>query len=273
MARKDKGKQSVGDIDELDLPPEKEASKQRQMGAFIGEIALIVVAALVITSLLRVFVFQVFEVPSRSMEQTLEVKDRIVAVRLFDYHRGDIVVFEDPDARWMGVQQGSSSQFRRGLEKLYLLPDSSQGYLVKRVIGMPGDHVKCCDQDQRITINGKALDEKSYLYTDSSGIPVSPSDTPFDVVVPADHIFVMGDHRDMSGDSRLHMCAPTTGGEPAGSYGFIPSDKVVGPVKLILSPLSRIAGFSPPDSFADIPPASGEAPPAPIIAEGSCGGR
>ncbi|MGZ7212502.1 S26 family signal peptidase, partial [Streptococcus pyogenes] len=78
------------------------------------------------TALLRVFVFQVFQVPSGSMEETLELKDRIVAMRVSDFERGDIVVFEDPDAMWMGVQPASTNPVREVLEALYLLPDSSQ---------------------------------------------------------------------------------------------------------------------------------------------------
>lgn len=249
-------------------PKTAEPSFFRQLVTFIFEAGLAITVALVVTALLRVFVFQVFQVPSGSMEQTLELRDRIVAVRLADFERGDVVVFEDPDARWMGPQLPASNPVRRTLEVLKLLPDSTQGYLVKRVIGMPGDHVTCCDQSDRITINGVGLDE-TYLYTDA-GQMVLPSETPFDLVVPADHVFVLGDHRDRSGDSRLHLCEQTDPGVPAGMYGFVPVDRVVGPVKAIVLPPGRWRGFSTPVEFAAIPAATDPPPPAPVLGAGTC---
>lgn len=240
-----------------------------QLFGFIAEASLAVIVALVITALLRVFVFQVFQVPSGSMERTLEQGDRIVAIRLANFQRGDIVVFEDPPAQWMGTQPASTNPIRQALEALYLLPDSSQGYLVKRVIGTAGDHVACCDQSDRITVNGVALDESSYLFNDAAGQLVRPSETAFDVVVPAGHIFVLGDHRDRSGDSRLHLCESTDTGIPAGMNGFVPVEDVVGPIVAVVLPPHRWRVFTTPETFADVPPA-GQAPPAPILGDGTC---
>ena len=244
-------------------------SVTRQVFTFFAEAGLAILVALVITALLRVFIFQVFRVPSGSMENTLEQRDRIVAVRLTDYQRGDIVVFEDPPAQWMGPQPAASDPVRRTLEALQLLPDSTQGYLVKRVIGLPGDHVRCCDQSQRINVNGVALDEQDYLYRDAAGQPVAPSGIPFDIVVPSGHLFVMGDHRDRSADSRLHLCEQTDAGVPAGMNGFIPQANVIGPVTTIVLPPGRWRSFSTPDTFAAIP-AGQDAPLAPVIGEGTC---
>ena len=272
MGRRRKGDEQVAEVDDLDAPPARRPSKFNQVVTFAGETLLAILVTLVITALLRVFVFQVFQVPSGSMEETLELRDRIVAMRVSDFERGDIVVFEDPDAMWMGVQPASTNPVREVLEALYLLPDSSQGYLVKRVIGMPGDHVACCDQQGRVTINDVAIDESSYLYKDASGLSVAPSDTPFDVIVPADRIFVLGDHRDRSGDSRLHMCEATHNGVPAGMYGFIPISNVVGPVVAVVAPLTRITTFSVPQTFAGVPDAVDDPPAAPVLGEGSCGG-
>ena len=251
-------------------PEDGGMSPFRQFLAFVAEAGLAILVALVITALLRVFVFQVFQVPSGSMERTLEQHDRIVAVRLADFQRGDIVVFEDPPGQWMGPQPAASNPIRRALETLYLLPDSTQGYLVKRVIGMPGDHVACCDQNDRITVNGVALDESEYLYADASGQLVKPSEVVFDVVVPVDHIFVLGDHRDRSGDARLHLCEATAPGVPEGMNGFVPVDHVVGPVVATVLPPGRWRTFSTPGTFSDVPPAQGEAPQAPILGEGTC---
>ncbi len=245
-------------------------STLRSLSTVLGEAALAVVVALVITALLRVFVFQVFQVPSGSMEHTLELGDRIVAVRVADFQRGDVVVFEDPPAQWMGPQPASTNPARRALEGLQLLPDSTQGYLVKRVIGLPGDHVSCCDQSGQLTINGVPVDETSFLYTDASGATVNPSDIKFDIVVPAGHLFMMGDHRDRSGDSRIHLCEPTPPGVPAGMNGVVPVEDVVGPVTLIVLPLGRIQTFSTPESYSVVPPPGQDPPPAPVLGEGTC---
>lgn len=250
--------------------PAVRPSAAKQFGVFVLEALLAISVALVVTALLRVFVFQVFQVPSGSMENTLELRDRIVAVRLADFERGDVVVFEDPPAQWMGPQPASTNPVRRGMEALRLLPDSTQGYLVKRVIGMPGDHVYSDGQGGPIIINGVPLDESSYLYADQVGTLVAPSDTPFDIVVPAGHLFMLGDHRDRSGDSRLHLCEQTAPGVPEGMNGFVPIDDVVGPVVAIVLPPNRWTGFEAPDSFAAIP-APAEAPAAPVLGAGTCG--
>lgn len=120
-----------------------------------------------------------------------------------------------------------------------------------------------------MTVNGVALDEESYLFADSTGQRVAPSDIAFDIVVPADSIFVMGDHRDRSGDSRLHLCEQTAAGVPDGMNGFVPIDHVVGPVTAIVLPPGRWRGFGTPDAFAAIP--AGQDPPAaPILGAGTC---
>ena len=113
---------------------------------------------------------------------------------------------------------------------------SSAGHLIKRVIGMPGDKVVCCDAKGRITVNGYALDETSYLYTGPDGDQVDPSDVTFDVVVPKDRIFVMGDHRDLSADSRCHLSDLSTT-QAKGQVAFVPDDLVVGPAVAIAWPL------------------------------------
>lgn len=233
----------------------------------VGQILLAVLVALIITALIRVFIFQVFRVPSGSMEQTLETRDRIVSIRMADWQRGDIVVFEDTNG-WLGEPQITQNPVLRGLEKVKLLPDSEKNYLVKRVIGTAGDKVKCCDVEGRLTVNGQPLDEESYLYQTESGVPVAASETRFEVTVPQGHIFVMGDHRDRSGDSRLHMCS-TVEGQPFGSAGFIPESAVVGPVKAIVLPLNRIQGFERPATF-DAVPAAQEAPQDPVLGPGTC---
>ncbi|BCQ05343.1 signal peptidase I [Cutibacterium avidum] len=221
------------------------------------EIVLIIVGALVISAILRAFVGQMFVIPSRSMQNTLQVGDRVVAVKAADFHRGDVVVFRDTE-HWLPAAQDRRSVPGKVLEFVGLLPNTSSNYLIKRVIGMPGDTVACCNVKGQMTVNGKALDERSYLYSEN-GQMVEPSTMKFRVTVPKDRMFVMGDHRNASGDSRYHIQDLDPDGY-TGAPGFVPLDNVVGPAKAILMPLNRIDGLGTPDTFKGIPDRSGSAP-------------
>ncbi|MCV2499711.1 signal peptidase I, partial [Melissococcus plutonius] len=144
------------------------------------------------------------------------------------------------------------------LEFVGLLPNKSSNYLIKRVIGMPGDTVACCNVNGQVTVNGKALDERSYLYSEN-GEMVKPSAMEFRVTVPRGRMFVLGDHRNASGDSRYHL-QDLDPGEYTGAPAFVPLDDVVGPAKAILMPLNRIEGLGTPDIFRGIPDRSSSAP-------------
>lgn len=234
----------------------------------VKEIVLILVLALVISAVLRAFVGQLFVIPSGSMENTLMPGDRVVAVKPLDVHRGDIVVFKDSQ-RWMGDPPPRRTGLGRALEFVGLLPDTSSNYLVKRVIGMPGDTVECCDPQGRLVVNGHSLDESSYLYRDPAGHQVAPSAIRFKVVVPQGHIFVMGDHRDASGDSRYHLTDVDPNGY-RGSRAFIALDDVVGPTKAIVFPLSRFRVITHPPSDLSAPPDRvASAPPRGEVCVGS----
>ncbi len=248
-------------------PPKASQSFWRRMLVNLVQVFLTVLVALIIVALARAFIFQIFRVPSGSMEQTLQLRDRIAAVRVADWSRGDVVVFEDKN-NWLGGPQITTSPFLRGLEKIGLLPNSEHSYLVKRVIGLPGDNVKCCSPNGKLTVNGKELTEDDYLYRNPDGSRVAPSEISFDVTVPADHIFVMGDHRDRSGDSRIHMCEVSAQG--TGWAGFIPQDAVVGPVKAVVLPFNRTHGLTRPATFADIPDPTEPAPEAPVLSGNTC---
>lgn len=128
------------------------------LAAAAREFVLIVVGALIVSSILRAFVGQMFIIPSESMQNTLLVGDRVVVEKLTDVERGDVVVFEDPGG-WLG--DGESGQKRgsvgRFFEVVGLLPDSSHGHLIKRLVGMPGDKVACCDSKGRLMVNGQPL--------------------------------------------------------------------------------------------------------------------
>ena len=229
---------------------------------WLFEISLILIGALVISALIRTFIGQMFIIPSGSMENTLQPGDRVMVSKLGSFQRGDIVVFEDPGG-WMTVQPEPRSSVGQALEFVGLLPSSGTNHLIKRVIGMPGDRVRCCDEEGRMTVNGHVLDESSYLFTDSNGVQVAPANVPFDVTVPKDRIFVMGDHRNASGDSRCRLNDLSQQGR--GAPAFVPRDRVLGATVAIVSPLDRLRLFNPPEVFAAVPAPSEPAPEAPVL--------
>ena len=151
------------------------------------ELPVLIVVAVLIAVAVRAFVLQTFWIPSGSMEHTLNIDDRVLVNKLeYDFRspqRGEVIVFQSP-VSWRSA------------------PDEKD--FIKRVIGVGGDHVTCCDAKGRISVNGHALNETSYLYRDASGKQNPPSLEPFDITVPQGRLWVMGDHRSESGDSREH---------------------------------------------------------------------
>ncbi len=223
--------------------------KNRGFGAWLREVVIIVVIALLLSFLIKTFLFRAFYIPSGSMEETLEINDRIFVNLLvpepFDLSRGDVVVFKDTQAWLPATDQNDDGNFiADALTFVGLLPDESEQHLVKRIIGMPGDHVTCCSADGKVTVNGEPLDEP-YLYPGAL-----PSETAFDVVVPEGKVWVMGDHRNASADSREHQDGP--------NGGFINIEDIEGKAAVIAWPLSR-AGFigSYPEVFENVPEPSG----------------
>ncbi|MHA7284878.1 signal peptidase I [Arthrobacter sp. MDT3-44] len=235
--------------------PKRDAKdSDRGFGAWLKEIGTIVVIALVLSFLIKTFLFRAFFIPSGSMEETLEIDDRIFVNQLvpqpFDLQHGDIVVFRDTKG-WLPPQAESSvSWFKEALIFVGLAPDESQQHLVKRVIGLPGDHVICCDAKGLITVNGEPLEEP-YLFPGAN-----PSDLPFDIVVPEGTVWVMGDHRNASADSRANR-------DKEGE-GFVDIEDIEGRAAVIAWPLDRI-GFlgNHPDVFDGIPEPEPSAQPTP----------
>lgn len=225
------------------------------LAAAAREFVLIVVGALIVSSILRAFVGQMFIIPSESMQNTLLVGDRVVVEKLTDAQRGDVIVFEDPGG-WLGPAESGQKRgsIGRFFEVVGLLPDSSHGHLIKRLIGLPGDKVFCCDIKGRLEVNGKALDETSYLYPGDA-----PSQMKFEVTVPAGRVFVMGDHRSASGDSRVHLGDTSPGGGAPGDAAFVPMDKITGRAIMVVWPASNFAKLGKPATF-DTVPAPGPAP-------------
>lgn len=200
------------------------------MWRFVKEIVIILVVALGLSFLVRTFVVQAFYVPSQSMETTLMPNDRILAsklnTRFAGVDRGQIVVFRDP-GEWLDATQKEPPGGLAGvLEWVGLLPSNTGDDLVKRVIGVGGDHVRCCSPDGRIVLNGVPLTEP-YVKAGATS-----DDVRFDVTVPEGRIFVMGDNRNSSADSRYHL---------NDNQGTVPLDNVVGRVVLTVWPFSAFS--------------------------------
>lgn len=198
--------------------------------------------ALVLAFVIKAFFVQAFYIPSGSMNDTLVLDDRILVQKVSYWTgepgRGDIVVFSDPGG-WLGPSetQTAHSTITRGLELFGLYPTG--GHLVKRVIGVGGDRVVCCDKQGLITVNGVPLHEKSYLAAGEK-----PSLIRFNVRVPKGYIWVQGDNRSNSADSRVHL------GDPGG--GFIPVDDVVGKVFMVVWPWDHATVLERPTTFAAV---------------------
>jgi signal peptidase I len=222
---------------------EKPPARRPRRRSFARELPVLIVVALVLALVIKTYAIQAFFIPSGSMENTLEIGDRVLINKLvYDFrgiHRGDIVVFNG-DGSWdFDSTPPSSNLFSRffgDLEGIVGISHDSDIY-IKRVIGLPGDHVVCCDAEGRITVNGVALNETSYLYPGNA-----PSATRFNINVPPGRLWVMGDHRLVSYDSRGHM------GDPGG--GTIPESSVLGRAFLIIWPLSRWGVLNIPATFS-----------------------
>lgn len=207
------------------------------------ELFLLLAIAMVLAVVIKAFFLQAFYIPSGSMNNTLVLNDRILVEKVSYWsgtpQRGDIVVFSDPGG-WLdpSEERAPSNPLGRLLETFGLYPTG--GHLVKRVIGVGGDEVKCCDAEGRITVNGVPLNEKSYLAPHEK-----PSLIRFDVKVPPGYLWVQGDNRSNSADSRVHL------GDPGG--GKVPVDLVVGKVFAVVWPWNHAKLLQTPATFDDIP--------------------
>jgi signal peptidase I len=234
------------------------------IGAAVKEFAIVVGMALVLSFIVKTWFLQAFYIPSGSMEDTLRINDRVIVSKLtpgpFDLKRGDIIVFGDP-GEWVDPpveeQHGKvATAVRDAMMFVGLLPDDSENHLIKRVIGLPGDHVVCCDKGGRLTVNGQPVVEP-YLKPG-----VAPSDQDFDITVPRGRVWVMGDNRSGSADSRAH-----DGPDNDGRLGSVDERLIVGRAVALVWPLDHLTWLSnPTDSFKGVPApkhtGAEESPPA-----------
>ena len=231
-----------------------EGSRRRpQRGAvgFLRDLVVIVVVAVLASFLIKTFLIRSFYIPSESMQNTLQVGDRILVNELvpglIPLQRGDVVVFKDPGGWLTGdyTQAPSNPVAAAGDWVLSLFGLSTQDandHLVKRVIGLPGDHVVCCNALGQISVNGSPIDEP-YVVKQAGSSAVSG--VPFDKTVPANELFVLGDNRYNSEDSRFHPDTKTK--------GYVPIEDVVGRAFVVSWPISHWTWLSDfPDTFAGV---------------------
>jgi signal peptidase I len=218
----------------------KHARKRKR--PFWRDLTVIVLAALILTILLKAFVVQVFSIPSGSMENTLLPGDRVlvskVVYRFRSIERGDVVVFSGQGSWGPDAPPPPSNPFHRLWDDATnLIGVTAPGTdYIKRVIGLPGDHVACCNAHGQVTVNGVPLSEQSYIYPGDV-----PSQVPFSVTVPAGRLWVLGDNRGDSDDSRYRSDDP--------GDGTVPESAVVGRAWLIIWPLSRVSDIPIPATF------------------------
>lgn len=201
-------------------------------GSLLRELPVLLVIAVLVSLVIKTFLVQFFFIPSGSMENTLQIQDRVAVNRvpfLKDINRGDIVVFHDP-ANWLPPITETSgnkviSSIKEGLVAVGVLPNPAKQYLVKRVIGVPGDKVECCSKSGALLVNGKETKEP-YIFAGNN-----PSDMKFNVTVPDGKVWVMGDHRGASADSRFH--------QDDINNGMVPLKEITGRVVAVIWPLSH----------------------------------
>lgn len=211
-------------------------TRARSVKLFIRDIVLIFLAAIIISVGVKAFLVRSFYIPSGSMENTLQINDRILVnelvPRFVPVERGDVVVFRDPGGWLTPRVQPEQNWFVAGvdwtLSVVGLSAPDSNDHLVKRVIGLPGDTVECCNTFGQLTVNGVPIDEP---YLDLAPGVTKASGPDFSVTVPANSLWVMGDHRYDSLDSRYNTDKP--------GKGFVPMENVVGRAFLVSWPMDR----------------------------------
>ncbi|WP_246142662.1 signal peptidase I [Nocardioides rubriscoriae] len=226
------------------------------------ESLVLVAAAVVVAVVIKALFVQAFYIPSSSMEPGLVENDRILVQKVSYWFggspsRGDVVVFEDPGG-WLGnTSDDGQGPVEDLLSTIGLYPEG--GHLVKRVIGVEGDVITCCDDQGRIMVNGKPLDEGDYIAPRGEDVecngPMIPCDPGWSAgPVPAGKVFVMGDNRADSADSTVHLCLPDE--VDCNRDPFVDVDLVVGKVFAVAWPLSHLGFVGRPDAVEDVPDAA-----------------
>lgn len=234
-----------------------EAGRPRKQRSFWKELPLLIGIALVLALLIKTFLVQAFSIPSDSMQDTLQRGDRVLVDKLTPWfgaepQRGEVVVFHDPGGWLEDTPTPDPNVAQKFLSFIGLMPSAEEKDLIKRVIAVGGDTVSC-DKGGKVKVNGHALQESGYIY---------PGNTPCDdepfgpIKVPDGRIWVMGDHRQNSLDSRYHQSLP--------GNGTVSTDEVVGRAIVVAWPVNRWDALSVPSTFdqSGLSAAAGAAPVA-----------
>lgn len=226
--------------------------QRRRRRSAVKEIPILITIALLIALVLKTFLVQAFVIPSGSMEQTIRIGDRVLVDKLTPWFgsrpaRGDVVVFKDP-GDWLKDEKTAKSddpigikQAKQALTFIGILPSDDEQDLIKRVVAVGGDTVKCCDKNGQVTVNGTPLSEP-YVHPGNA-----PSTIKFEVKVPKGRLFVMGDHRSDSADSRFHLDEE--------HQGTISEESVVGRAVVIAWPFGHWRKLEEPETYASVPDA------------------
>ncbi|MCX4789688.1 MULTISPECIES: signal peptidase I [unclassified Streptomyces] len=222
--------------------PDDGGTAQRKPRSFWKELPLLIGIALVLALLIKTFLVQAFSIPSDSMQNTLQRGDRVLVDKLTPWFgaepkRGEVVVFHDPGGWLENTQAANPNVVQKFLSFIGLMPSAEEKDLIKRVIAVGGDTVEC-KKDGPVVVNGKALDDKSFIFPGNTPC----NDEPFGPIqVPKGRIWVMGDHRQNSLDSRYHQALP--GG------GTVSDDEVVGRAIVVAWPINRWSTLPVPKTF------------------------
>ncbi|MEU1042820.1 signal peptidase I [Streptomyces sp. NPDC005551] len=240
--------------------------RSRKQRSFWKELPLLIGIALVLALLIKTFLVQAFSIPSDSMQNTLQQGDRVLVDKLTPWfgsepERGEVVVFHDPDKWLAGEPTPNPNAVQKALSWVGLMPSAEEKDLIKRVVGVAGDTIECKGSGP-LKVNGKALNEASYVYAGNTPCSVDDQGGQFKVTVPKGKIWVMGDHRQNSLDSRYH--------QQDANKGFVPVGNVVGRAIVIAWPPTRWDTLPVPDTFdqnlsAAAPGALGLAGAAPLV--------
>jgi signal peptidase I len=237
-------------------PAEAGTGERRRRLPVWQESLLLLAAAIVLAIVVKALFVQAFYIPSASMEPGLVENDRILVQKTSYWFggqpsRGDVIVFKDPGG-WLGNTDDEPGPLQDLLATVGLYPEG--GHLVKRVIGVEGDVITCCDDEGRILVNGEPLEESGYIAARPEGITCDGPMVPCSWTagpVPAGEVFVMGDNRSDSADSTVHLCLPDE--IDCARDPFVDTDLVVGKVFAVAWPLGHLGFVGTPDELQDVP--------------------
>lgn len=237
-----------------DQGPGEPPRQEKKPRSFWKELPILIGIALVLALLIKTFLLQAFSIPSDSMQNTLQQGDRVMVDKLTPWfgsepERGEVVVFHDPDNWLAGEPTPDPNALQKVLSWIGLMPSAEEKDLIKRVVGVSGDIVECKGTGP-LTVNGVALNEAAYVYPGNTPCSQDDQGGQFRVEVPEGHIWVMGDHRQNSRDSRYHQADKNN--------GMVPVQEVVGRAVVVGWPVNRWDYLEVPDTF-DQPALNNEA--------------